>query len=112
IEALEHGARDVQVMRREYELRRNFIVQSFNEIGLECFKPFGSFYVFPKIASTGLTSNEFSVRLLKEKSVAVVPGPAFGPSGEGHVRACYATSLDQLKVALKRIGEFVKSARG
>jgi len=112
LEALENGARDVQLMRREYELRRNFIVQSFNEIGLECFKPFGSFYVFPKITSTGLTSHEFSVRLLKEKSVAVVPGPAFGASGEGHVRACYATSLDHLKTALTRIGEFVKTTRG
>lgn len=112
LEALENGAKDVETMRREYELRRNFTVQSFNEIGLETFKPFGSFYVFPKIASTGLSSHDFSVRLLKEKSVAVVPGPAFGPSGEGHVRACYATSLEQLKVAMKRIGEFVKEVRG
>jgi aminotransferase len=111
IEALEHGARDVEQMRREYELRRNFIVRSFNDIGLECFKPFGSFYVFPKIAGTGLTSHEFSLRLLKEKKVAVVPGPAFGPGGEGHVRACFATSLEQIKVAMKRIGEFVKEVK-
>ncbi|MEA3187651.1 MAG: aminotransferase [Chthoniobacter sp.] len=111
IEALENGTRDVESMRREYELRRNFVVQGFNEIGLDCFKPLGSFYVFPKIASTGLTSRDFSVRLLQEKSVAVVPGTAFGASGEGFVRACYATSLDQLKVALKRIGEFVQQTR-
>ena len=111
IEALENGARHVEQMRREYELRRNFIVRSFNDIGLDCFQPFGSFYVFPKITSTGLTSHEFSLRLLKEKKVAVVPGPAFGPGGEGHVRACFATSLEQIKVAMKRIGEFVKEVR-
>lgn len=108
IEALENGARDVERMRREYELRRNFIVRGFNDIGLECFRPFGSFYVFPKIASTGLSSREFSLRLLKEKKVAVVPGPAFGSSGEGHVRACFATSLEQIKTAMERIREFVQ----
>lgn len=111
VEALENGARDVVQMRREYELRRNFIVSSFNDMGLECFQPFGSFYVFPKITGTGLTSQEFSMRLLKEKKVAVVPGPAFGPGGEGHVRACFATSLEQIKVALQRIQEFVRSAK-
>ena len=86
LEALEQGAPDVETMRNQYQLRRNFVVQSFNEMGLECFKPFGSFYVFPNISRTGLSSQEFSVRLLREKSVAVVPGPAFGPSGEGFVR--------------------------
>lgn len=111
VEALENGARDVVQMRREYELRRNFIVSSFNDMGLECFQPFGSFYVFPKITGAGLTSQEFSMRLLKEKKVAVVPGPAFGPGGEGHVRACFATSLEQIKVALQRIQEFVRSAK-
>ncbi len=111
IEALENGARDVEQMRREYQHRRNFIVSGLNEIGLECFKPLGSFYVFPKITSTGLSSRDFSLRLLQEKKVAVVPGPAFGQSGEGHVRACYATSLDQIKIALKRISEFVREVR-
>jgi aminotransferase len=111
IEALEQGAADVENMRREYELRRNFIVSSFNDMGLDCFKPFGSFYVFPSIARTGLTSQEFSVGLLREKSVAVVPGTAFGASGEGFVRACYATSLDQLKIAVGRIGEFVRETQ-
>ncbi|HEX4084819.1 MAG TPA: aminotransferase class I/II-fold pyridoxal phosphate-dependent enzyme [Chthoniobacteraceae bacterium] len=114
IEALEQGAADVETMRREYELRRNYVVNSFNEMGLDCFKPFGSFYVFPSIARTGLGSQEFSMRLLKEKCVAVVPGTAFGVSGEGHVRACYATSFEQLKIAMTRIAEFVsevKSAR-
>lgn len=109
IEALQGCAKDVELMRKEYELRRNFIVSSFNEIGLDCFKPLGSFYVFPKISRTGLTSSEFSLRLLKEKKVAVVPGPAFGASGEGFVRACYATSLDQIKTAMKRIAEFSKT---
>jgi aminotransferase len=111
VEALEAGAPDVETMRREYELRRNFVVNSFNEMGLECFKPFGSFYVFPSIAHTGLSSQEFSVQLLREKSVAVVPGTAFGASGEGFVRACYATSLDQLKLAMTRIAEFVSETR-
>jgi len=109
IEALEFGSKDVMLMRREYEMRRNYIVHSFNEIGLECFKPLGSFYVFPKISSTGLSSKEFSLRLLKEKKVAVVPGTAFGPCGEGHIRACYATSLDQIKIAMQRIKEFCES---
>jgi aminotransferase len=112
IEALEQGAPDVETMRREYELRRNYIVASFNEIGLDCFKPFGSFYVFPSIARTGMTSQEFSVGLLKQKSVAVVPGTAFGPSGEGYVRACYATGFDQLKIAVSRIAEFVRESAG
>jgi aminotransferase len=107
IEALENGARDVDRMRKEYEMRRNFIVRSFNDLGLECFKPVGAFYVFPRITSTGLTSREFSLGLLEKKQVACVPGPAFGPSGEGFVRCSYATSLDQIKVAMTRIAEFV-----
>lgn len=106
IEALERGEEGMLKMRREYELRRNYIVRGFNELGLECFKPRGAFYVFPKIASTGLTSREFSLQLLREKKVAVVPGSAFGASGDGHVRCSYATSLDQIKIAIQRIGEF------
>ena len=111
LEALENGAKDVDAMRKEYEMRRNFIVRSFNDLGLDCFKPLGSFYVFPNIASTGLTSREFSLGLLEKKKVACVPGPAFGPGGEGFVRCSYATSLDHIKVAMKRIGEFCKAAR-
>jgi len=106
IEALERGEQSMLKMRREYELRRNYIVRGFNELGLECFKPRGAFYVFPKIASTGLTSREFSLQLLREKKVAVVPGSAFGASGDGHVRCSYATALDQIKIAIERIGEF------
>ena len=111
IEALESGEGDVATMRREYEARRNYIVQSLNDLGLPCFKPLGAFYVFPDIRSTGLTSKEFSLRLLQEKKVACVPGPAFGASGEGHVRCSYATSLEKIKIAMKRMGEFVAEVR-
>jgi aminotransferase len=107
LEALEGSRRDVAVMRREYEVRRNFIVKGFRTIGLPCFMPAGAFYVFPKIRDTGMTSSDFSLRLLETKKVAVVPGSAFGPSGEGFVRCSYATGLDQIKTAIARIGEFV-----
>jgi aminotransferase len=106
IEALERGEESMLKMRREYELRRNYIVRGLNDLGLECFKPRGAFYVFPRIASTGLTSREFCLQLLREKKVAVVPGSAFGASGDGHVRCSYATALDQIKIAIERIGEF------
>ena len=111
IEALESGGEDVAMMRKEYEARRNFIVQSLNDMGLPCFKPLGAFYVFPDIRSTGLTSREFSLRLLQEKKVACVPGPAFGVSGEGHVRCSYATSMEKIKIAMQRMAEFVKEVR-
>jgi len=111
VEALERGEPAMLRMRREYELRRNYIVQALNDMGLECFMPRGAFYVFPKITSTGLTSSEFSMRLLREKRVAVVPGTAFGPSGEGHVRCSYATALDQIKIAMARTAEFVEEVR-
>lgn len=111
LEALEHGARHVEAMRREYEVRRNFIVSRFNELGLPCFKPVGAFYVFPDVRSTGLSSRDFCLGLLEKKKVACVPGGAFGPSGEGFIRACYATSLEQIKVAMDRIGEFVVEVR-
>ena len=111
IEALESGANDVSMMRKEYEARRNFIVRSFNDLGLPCFQPLGAFYVFPEIRSTGLSSREFSFGLLEKKKVACVPGPAFGPSGEGHVRCSYATSLAQIKLAMERIAEFVGELR-
>jgi len=109
IEALESGAKDVDAMRKEYELRRNFIVRRFNDLGLRCFKPRGAFYIFPDITPTGLSSQEFSLRLLREKRVAVVPGGAFGPSGEGHVRCCYATSTAGIVEALDRIGRFLET---
>lgn len=109
LEALEHGATGVENMRRDYEARRNFIVKRFNEIGLPCQNPAGAFYVFPSIAETGLTSREFSLRLLEEHGVAVVPGSAFGESGEGFIRCSYATSFDQIKTALQLIDRFVQT---
>lgn len=105
-EALLHGAPDVESMRREYDARRNFISGALTALGLPCPRPKGAFYVFPDIRASGLTSAEFSLRLLKEKKVAVVPGAAFGPSGEGHVRCSYATSLPRIKAAVGLIGEF------
>lgn len=112
IEAIENGWPDMMEMRDQYKLRRNFIVKAFNDIGLPCHSPRGSFYSFPNITSTGLSSKEFAVRLLNEEKVACVPGGAFGVSGEGFVRACFATSLEQIQVAAERIGRFVKRARG
>jgi len=107
IEALERGDDSVAKMRSEYQMRRNFITRALNDMGLECRKPQGSFYVFPRISSTGLASREFSMRLLNEEKVAVVPGPAFGPSGEGHIRCSFATGLDQIKIAMERMAAFV-----
>ena len=108
IEALERGARSMDRMREEYRLRRNFIVSSLNEAGIPCHLPKGAFYVFPDIRATGLTSKEFSLQLLDKKKVAVVPGTAFGPGGEGYVRCSYAAAMDQIKIAVERISEFVQ----
>jgi len=108
IEALERGGRSVERMREEYFLRRNFIVSYLNDAGIPCHSPKGAFYVFPDIRGTGLTSKEFSFKLLETKKVAVVPGTAFGPSGEGYVRCSYATGMDQIKLAVERIADFVK----
>jgi aminotransferase len=108
IEALEHGEPAVAHMREKYELRRNFIVSALNDMGLRCHLPKGAFYVFPEIRSTGLSSRDFAMRLLEEEKVAVVPGTAFGPSGEGFVRCSYATSLDQIKIAMERMAAFVQ----
>ncbi|MEO6846998.1 MAG: aminotransferase class I/II-fold pyridoxal phosphate-dependent enzyme [Chthoniobacterales bacterium] len=106
IEALEHGASSVEHMRGEYQLHRNYIVRGFNDIGLPCFKPQGAFYVFPNISKTGMDSKTFALELLREKKVAVVPGNAFGESGEGYIRCSYATGLEQIKIAMERITEF------
>ncbi|GAB4171316.1 MAG: aminotransferase class I/II-fold pyridoxal phosphate-dependent enzyme [Terrimicrobiaceae bacterium] len=111
IEALDRGRAAMEAMRGEYELRRNFITSSFNDLGLPCFKPRGAFYVFPDVSSTGLSGREFSLRLLREKNVAVVPGDAFGPSGGAHVRCSYATALDQIQVAMERIAELCAEIR-
>jgi len=108
IEALRHGEADIEKMRSSYHLRRNFIVASLNEMGLDCFMPHGAFYVFPSIQSTGLSSKDFALRLLNEHSVACVPGSAFGACGSGFLRCAYATSMEQLKVAMERMSIFVK----
>ncbi len=109
IEALKNGRADVEEMVKSYRRRRNYIVQSFNEIGLECHEPGGAFYAFPSIQSTGLSSQEFAEKLLLQEGVAVVPGDVFGESGEGHIRCSYASSLEQLQEAVKRIKRFIDS---
>jgi aminotransferase len=108
LEALLHGEADVERMVGEYDRRRRLLVDGLNALGLETFEPRGAFYAFPRIASTGLTDDEFTERLLTEERVAVVPGSAFGPSGAGHVRMCYATSYEGIEEALRRIGRFVE----
>jgi aminotransferase len=112
IEAIEAGEPDMLEMRAQYSLRRNFIVRAFNQMGLTCHRPRGSFYAFPSIKSCGLTSKEFAVRLLQEEKVACVPGTAFGPTGEGFLRCCFATSLEQIEVAMERMARFVQRVRG
>jgi aminotransferase len=109
IEALENCDREVAAMRDDYERRRNYVVSRFNEIGLPCHVPKGTFYAFPDIRPAGLPSREFSLKLLRTERVAVVPGTAFGQNGEGFVRCCFATGLDKLKEALDRIERFVVS---
>jgi aminotransferase len=107
-EALRHGEADVERMKSQYDQRRRLLVQGLRDIGLGCFEPLGAFYVFPNITSTKLDSQIFARRLVQEAGVAVVPGPVFGASGEGYVRATYATSMDNLKEALARMARFVE----
>ena len=111
IEALKNGDNDIEHMRTEYDMRRRFVVGSFNEMGLECFEPGGAFYCFPCIKSTGLTSEEFCTRLLHSKHVAIVPGDAFGDCGEGFVRVSYSYSLNHLTEAIGRIKEFLQELK-
>ena len=111
IEALKNGRNDIEAMREEYDMRRRLIVDGFRSLGLECFEPLGAFYVFPSIKSTGLSSEEFCEKLLYSKKVALVPGNAFGESGEGHIRASYCYSVDHIKEALKRVGEFLEELK-
>ena len=105
---MENGYESVMMMRDSYDRRRRLMVDAFRTMGLDCFEPYGAFYVFPSIRRTGMTSEEFCSRLLQEKDVAAVPGNAFGPSGEGHIRCCYATAVDKINIALDRIADFVK----
>ena len=111
IEALQNGDDDIAKMREEYDMRRRIIVDGFNKLGLTCREPLGAFYAFPSIKSTGLSSEEFCERLLYSKGVAIVPGTAFGKGGEGFVRASYCYSIDHIKIALERIGEFLKELK-
>lgn len=111
IEAMKNGSEDVETMRAEYDCRRRLILDLLREIGLDCFEPEGAFYVFPSIRSTGLTSEEFCRRLLTEKHVAVVPGTAFGDCGEGFVRISYCYSVQHIREALSRMGEFLRELK-
>ncbi|MEY8522105.1 aminotransferase class I/II-fold pyridoxal phosphate-dependent enzyme [bacterium 1XD8-76] len=111
VEALKNGDEDVQEMREAYNQRRRYLIHAFREMGLECFEPFGAFYIFPSIQEFGMTSEEFATRLLKEEKVAVVPGTAFGACGEGFLRISYAYSLENLKIAIERIQDFVERLR-
>lgn len=108
IDALKNGDGDVAMMRDSYNQRRRFLVNAFKEMGLECFEPFGAFYMFPCVKQFGMTSDEFASKLLHEEKLAVVPGNAFGDSGEGFLRISYAYSLEKLKVAMGRLGRFVE----
>ena len=108
VEAMRHGDEDVAKMRDEYNIRRKYLIKRFREMGIECFEALGAFYVFPCIKQFGMTSDEFATALLKQKKVCVVPGTAFGNSGEGFLRISYAYSLENLKIALDRMEEFVK----
>ena len=109
IEALRNGDCEVDKMREEYNRRRQFMLTRLRAMGLQCFEPFGAFYIFPNIAKFGMTSDEFATRFLKEEKVAVVPGTAFGASGEGFVRMSYASSLKNLKTAMDRLEHFIST---
>jgi aminotransferase len=107
IEALARPESDIGEMVNEYRRRRNFLVSAFAEMGLECHRPLGAFYAFPSVAKFKLPAKEFALRLLRDEKVAVVPGTAFGDCGEGFVRAAYATSLENIKEAMKRLQRFI-----
>ncbi len=111
VEAMKNGDADVAMMREAYDQRRRYLVNAFKEMGLECFEPYGAFYIFPCIKEFGMTSEEFAQRFLMEEKVAVVPGTAFGDCGEGYLRISYAYSLENLKVALGRLEQFVERLR-
>ncbi len=111
VEALKHGDDDVKMMRQAYNQRRRYLLDAFKKMGLDCFEPFGAFYVFPCIKEFGMTSEEFATRFLQEEKVAVVPGTAFGDCGEGFLRISYAYSLDNLKIAIGRLEKFITKLR-
>jgi aminotransferase len=111
VEAMRNGDEDVAKMREAYNQRRRYLMHAFKEMNLDCFEPYGAFYVFPCIKEFGMTSEEFATRFLEEEKVAVVPGTAFGDCGEGFLRISYAYSLENLKVALNRMAHFVDRLR-
>lgn len=111
VEALRNGDDDVNEMREAYNQRRRYLMHAFKEMGLECFEPFGAFYVFPCIKEFGMTSDEFAVKFLQEEKVAIVPGTAFGDCGEGFLRISYAASMENIKTAMKRLAEFIERLR-
>ncbi len=111
VEAMRNGDRDIEHMREEYDRRRRYLVENLNRIGLHCFEPKGAFYVFPDIRATGLSSESFCERFLLEEKVAVIPGSAFGPGGEGFVRACYAASMKDIAEAVARMDNFLTNLR-
>lgn len=111
IEALKNGASDVEAMRESYNERRRYLLKALRDMGFDCFEPFGAFYVFPSIKKFGMTSDEFANRLLKEEKLAVVPGTAFGDSGEGFLRISYAYSIEELKTALDRLEHFINNIK-
>ena len=112
MEALQAGDPDIAYMREEYDKRRRYIVNAFNELGMTCFEPRGAFYCFPSIHSTGLSSDEFCDQLIIQKHVAVIPGTAFGASGEGFIRVSYCSSQKDLETAVARISDFLEEIRG
>ena len=111
VEALKNGDEDVKEMRTSYNQRRRFLINAFKEMNLECFEPYGAFYVFPCIKEFGMTSEEFATKFLEAEHVAVVPGTAFGDSGEGFLRISYAYSLDTLKIAMEKLTKFITKLR-
>ena len=112
VEAVRNCDDEIEKMREEYNGRRRYLLKRFRDMGLDCFEPYGAFYIFPSIKKLGMTSDEFATDLLKKKKVAVVPGTAFGDSGEGFIRISYAYSLDDLKVAVDRIQEYIEEKLG
>ena len=111
VDALRNGDKDVEKMCEAYNHRRRYLLHEFREMGLDCFEPYGAFYVFPSIKKFGMTSEEFATRLLEEEKVAVVPGTAFGDCGEGFLRISYAYSIDNLKLGLERIERFISTLK-
>ena len=109
VEALKNGDEDIERMKKEYDKRRRFLLKELNRLGLPCFEPRGAFYIFPDIRKFGVTSEDFATDLLKKEHVVVVPGTAFGDSGEGFVRISYAYSLEALREAIRRIEKYIKA---